>query len=114
MSELVKEFNNYRFKMNKNILKQDDLVISRLFNLDAKAYKDGALDVRTKELLGLVASVVLRSDDCIKDHLQACYKEGLNKKEVVEALGIASLVGGTIIVPHIRRGIEFWEALELE
>lgn len=114
MSELVKEFNNNRFKAKKNILKQDDFVMNRVFNLEAKAYNEGALDKQTKELLGLVASTVLRCDDSVKHHLQACYKEGLNKKEIVEALGIATLVGGTIIVPHVKRGIEFWEALELE
>lgn len=114
MSELIKDFNNYRFKTKKNILKQDDFVMNRVFNLEAKAYNEGALTKQTKELLGLVASTVLRCDDSVKHHLQACYKEGLNKKEIIEALGIATLVGGTIVVPQIRKGLEFWEALELE
>lgn len=114
MSELVKEFNSYRFKMNKNLLKQDDLVINRMFNLDSKAYQDGALDARTKELLGLVAATTLRCDDCIKYHLQTCYKEGLGRKEIVETLSIAALVGGTVVIPHLRRALEFWEELELE
>jgi AhpD family alkylhydroperoxidase len=73
---------------------------------------EGALDVKTKELLGLVASAVLRCDDCVKYHLETSHKEGLTKAEVMEALGIATLVGGTIVIPHLRRAYEFWEALE--
>ena len=72
----------------------------------------GALDVKTKELLGLVASAVLRCDDCIAYHLETAHKQGLTKVEVMEALGIATLVGGTIVIPHLRRAYEFWDALE--
>lgn len=108
----VQEFNDYRSKMNEKLLAADNLVVKRIFNLDTNAYAAGALDVKTKELLGLVASAVLRCDDCIKYHLETSYKEGINREEMMEAMGIATLVGGTIVIPHLRRAYEFWEALE--
>ena len=113
MSEIVNEFNEYRSKMNDKILGDNNKIIKRIFNLDTNAFQAGALDVRTKELLGLVASTVLRCDDCIKYHLESCFKEGLTKEEVVETLGIATLIGGTIVIPHLRRAYEFWEELEM-
>ena len=112
MSNQVKEFNDYRAKMNEKLLADNNLVIKRIFNLDTNAYAEGALDVKTKELLGLVASAVLRCDDCIKYHLETSHKEGISKEEMMEAMGIATLVGGTIVIPHLRRAYEFWEALE--
>ena len=112
MADLVKDFNDYRQKMNDKLLADNNKVIKRIFNLDTNAYMEGALDVKTKELLGLVASAVLRCDDCVKYHLETCHKEGLTKEQVMEALGIATLVGGTIVIPHLRRAYEFWEALE--
>lgn len=112
MSNLVEEFNSYRSKMNEKLLADNNLVIKRIFNLDTNAYAAGALDVKTKELLGLVASTVLRCDDCIKYHLETSYKEGVSKEEMMEAMGIATLVGGTIVIPHLRRAYEFWEVLE--
>jgi len=112
MSDIVKDFNEYRQKMNEKLLADNNKIIKRIFNLDTNAYAAGALDVKTKELLGLVASAVLRCDDCVKYHLETSYKEGVSKEEVMEALGIATLVGGTIVVPHLRRAYEFWEALE--
>jgi AhpD family alkylhydroperoxidase len=112
MSDLVQEFNDYRSKMNEKLLADNNLVIKRIFNLDTNAYAEGALDVKTKELLGLVASAVLRCDDCIKYHLETSYKHGITKEEMMEAMGIATLVGGTIVIPHLRRAYEFWEALE--
>lgn len=112
MSDLVTEFNDYRSKMNDKLLADNNLVIKRIFNLDTNAYAEGALDVKTKELLGLVASAVLRCDDCIKYHLETSYKQGINRAEMMEAMGIATLVGGTIVIPHLRRAYEFWEALE--
>ncbi len=112
MSDIVDEFNEYRSKMNDKILADNNKVIKRIFNLDTNAYAEGALDVKTKELLGLVASAVLRCDDCIKYHMETSYKIGLKKEEVVEALSIATLVGGTIVIPHLRRAYEFWDALE--
>ena len=114
MSNSVEEFNNYRTKMNDKILADNNKIIKRIFNLDTNAFQAGALDVKTKELLGLVASTVLRCDDCIKYHLETSYKEGLSKEEVSEALGIATLVGGTIVIPHLRRAYEFWEDLEAQ
>jgi AhpD family alkylhydroperoxidase len=112
MSNIVNEFNTYRSKMNDKLLSDNNKVIKRIFNLDTNAYAPGALDVKTKELLGLVASTVLRCDDCIKYHLETSYKEGVSKEEVMEAMGIATLVGGTIVIPHLRRAYEFWEAIE--
>ena len=114
MSSPVKEFNAYRSKMNQKLLADSNKVIKRIFNLDTNAYVEGALDVKTKELLGLVASTVLRCDDCVKYHLEQSRKAGANKEEVMETLGIATLVGGTIVVPHLRRAYEYWEALEQE
>lgn len=112
MSNLVKEFNDYRQVMNEKLLNDNNKVIKRIFNLDTNAYMEGALSVKTKELLGLVASAVLRCDDCVKYHLETCYKEGISKEEMMEAMSIATLVGGTIVIPHLRRAYEFWEALE--
>lgn len=112
MSDIVEEFNAYRSKMNDKILADNNKIVKRIFNLDTNAFADGALDKKTKELLGLVASSVLRCDDCIKYHLESSYKEGLTKEEVSEALGVATLVGGTIVIPHLRRAHEYWEALE--
>ncbi|MCK0145054.1 carboxymuconolactone decarboxylase family protein [Arenibacter sp. F26102] len=112
MSNQVKEFNDYRSKMNEKLLADNNKIIKRIFNLDTNAYAAGALDVKTKELLGLVASAVLRCDDCVKYHLESSFNEGVSKEEVMETLGIATLVGGTIVVPHLRRAYEYWEELE--
>ena len=113
MANQVEEFNLYRERMNDEILKDNNKIIKRIFNLDTNAYAPGGvLDVKTKELLGLVASTVLRCDDCVKYHLETSYKLGLTKEEVVEALGIATLVGGTIVIPHLRRADEVWGELE--
>jgi AhpD family alkylhydroperoxidase len=112
MSNLVQEFNDYRSKMNDKLLADNNKIVKRIFNLDTNAYAEGALDVKTKELLGLVASTVLRCDDCIKYHLETAFKNGITKEEMMEAMGIATLVGGTIVIPHLRRAYEFWEALE--
>ena len=112
MSDIVKEFNDYRSRMNDKILSDNNKIVKRIFNLDTNAFAEGALDKKTKELLGLVASTVLRCDDCVKYHLESSYKEGLNKAEISEALGIATLIGGTIVIPHLRRAHEYWEALE--
>lgn len=112
MHNSVKEFNDYRSKMNEKLLANNNKVIKRIFNLDTNAYAEGALDVKTKELLGLVASAVLRCDDCVKYHLETSYKQGITREEMMEAMGIATLVGGTIVIPHLRRAYEFWEDLE--
>lgn len=112
MINKVEEFNSYRERMNDKILGDNNKIIKRIFNLDTNAFAEGALDVKTKELLGLVASTVLRCDDCVKYHLETSYNHGLRKEEVMEALSIATLVGGTIVIPHLRRAYEFWEELE--
>ena len=111
MSNQVKEFNDYRAKMNEVILGKDNLVIKRLFNLDTQTYSEGALNVKTKEMLGLVASMVLRCDDCIKYHLEKCHQQGCTTEEIYEVFAVANIVGGTIVIPHTRRGAEFWEEL---
>lgn len=111
MSSLVKEFNDYRTKMNEVILSKENLVIKRLWNLDTNTYTAGALDVKTKELLGLVASMVLRCDDCIKYHLGKSYELGITTEQMYEVFAVANIVGGTIVIPHTRRAAEYWEAL---
>jgi AhpD family alkylhydroperoxidase len=109
---IVKDFNNYRSRMNEKILASDSLIIKRIFNLDTNAYADGHLDVRSKELIGLTCSLVLRCDDCVKYHLGKCKELGFSTEQINEAMGVATLVGGTIVVPHLRRAFEFWEELQ--
>ncbi len=108
------EFNSYRERMNERIMAENNTFIKRFYNLDTKAYQEGALPVKTKELLGLVASMVLRCDDCIKYHLGKCHEEGLSSAEVWEAFEIANLVGGSIVIPHFRRAVEYWDELNME
>jgi len=112
MANKVEEFNTYRQKMNDKILGNDNKVLKRIFNLDTNAFKEGHLPVKTKELLGLVASAVLRCDDCIAYHLESSHKNGVTKEEMMETMSIATLVGGTIVIPHLRRAVEYWEAIE--
>jgi AhpD family alkylhydroperoxidase len=109
---LVEDFNNYRSRMNDKIMDSDSLIIKRIFNLDTNAYTEGQLDVKTKELIGLTSSLVLRCDDCVKYHLGKCYELGFSSGQINEALGVATLVGGTIVIPHLRRAFEYWEALQ--
>jgi AhpD family alkylhydroperoxidase len=108
---IVEQFNDYRSKMNDVILASDNLIIKRIFNLDTNAYQEGALDVKAKELIGLTCSLVLRCDDCVKYHLGKCKEVGLTPEEVQEAMGIATLIGGTIVIPHLRRAYEYWGEL---
>ena len=108
---LIKEFNEYRQRMNEVILGKNNLVMKRLWNLDTNTYEDGALDKKTKEMLGLVASMVLRCDDCIKYHLGKCYELAVNTEEMYEIFAVANIVGGTIVIPHTRRAAEYWEEL---
>ena len=110
----VKDFNDYRAKMNEKLLAHDNKTLKRFFSLDGAAYQAGALGTKTKELLGLVASMVLRCDDCIRYHLGTCHALGTTKDELMEVFAIANLVGGSICIPHTRRAIEYWEALEAE
>jgi len=114
MTNQVAEFNESRTRGNEAILSGDNLVLKRLFNLDTNTYAEGALSVKTKELLGLVASMVLRCDDCIKYHLGKCFENGVSKAEVFEVFAVANIVGGTIVIPHTRRAAEYWEELEVE
>jgi AhpD family alkylhydroperoxidase len=109
---IVSEFNAYRSKMNEKLLADNNKIIKRIFNLDTNAYMEGVLPKKTKELLGLGNSMVLRCDDCVRYHLEECFKLKCTKEEVVEAMSISLLIGGTIVVPHLRRAFEYWEALE--
>ena len=112
MTNQVEEFNAYRTKMNEKMMASDNLVLKRLFNLDTNTYEDGALSAQTKEMLGLVASMVLRCDDCIKYHLGKCFEQGVTTTQLFEIFSVANIVGGTIVIPHTRRAVEYWEALQ--
>lgn len=109
---IVEEFNDYRAKMNEKILSENNTVLKRIFNLDTNAFAPGALDIKTKELVGLSSSMVLRCDDCIRYHLGKCHEIGVTTAEVYEIFSIANLIGGTIVIPHLRRAVEYWEALQ--
>ena len=112
MSKQVDEFNAYRQRMNDVILSKENKVLKRFWSLDNQTYQDGALPVKTKELLGLVASLVLRCDDCISYHLVRCREEGVSAAELEEALSIGLVVGGSITIPHLRRAFRAWEEME--
>jgi len=107
----IKEFNDYRAKMNDVILSKNNKVLNRFWSLDGKTYQDGALNHQTKEMLGLVASMVLRCDDCIKYHLGSCHEAGITTDQVYEIFSVANVVGGSIVIPHTRRAAEYWEEL---
>jgi len=109
---IVESFNSYRSKMNDRIAEADNKVLKRFFSLDNQTYQDGALPTKTKELLGLVASMVLRCDDCIKYHLGTCHELGVTTDELMEVFSVANIVGGSICVPHTRRALEYWDALQ--
>lgn len=111
MGKLIDDFNDYRQKMNKKILAADNKVMKRIYSADTLAYRDGALTAKVKEMLGLATSMVLRCDDCIKYHLGKCFEEGVTTEEIFEVFAIANLVGGTIVIPHTRRAVEYWEEL---
>ena len=111
MGNLTTDFNDYRSRMNSRIMETSNTNIKRFFALDTTTYAAGALDVKTKEMLGLVASMVLRCDDCIKYHLEKCRDEGVNQDEINEVFMIANLVGGSIVIPHYRRAVEYWDEL---
>jgi AhpD family alkylhydroperoxidase len=111
-SDRIKEFNSFRKRMNERILSEDNQVVRRFFALDTQTYKAGALDLKTKELLGLVASMVLRCDDCISYHIAQCKQAGVNRDEFFEAFSVALVVGGSIVIPHLRRGVDFLDQLE--
>lgn len=111
MGKLVHEFNEYREKMNKKILASDNKVMKRIYSLDTLTYQEGALSTKVKEMLGLATSMVLRCDDCVKYHLEKCFEQGASTEEIFEVFGVANLVGGTIVIPHTRRAVEYWEEL---
>ena len=102
----LEEFRRYRERMNRRILSAGNLGVKRFFALDTRAYEKGVLDVKTKELLGLVASTVLRCDDCVTYHVVRCVQEGVSDEAIVEALSVALVVGGSITIPHLRRAVD--------
>jgi len=108
----VHEFKRERRELTELTLAQANLEIKRFFSLDSQTYRDGALPARTKELLGLVASLVLRCDDCVFYHLDRCHEEGVPKDELMEAMGVGLVVGGSIVIPHLRRAVRAWQELE--
>lgn len=110
----VREFTEFRQRMNERILEHDNQVVRRFFALDTQTYKDGALDVKTKELLGLVASMVLRCDDCISYHIAQCKEAGVDRDEFFETFSVALVVGGSIVIPHLRRAVDFLDRIEGE
>jgi AhpD family alkylhydroperoxidase len=111
-ADALTEFREFRERMNKEILDEGNLVINRFFALDTRTYEAGALDVKTKELLGLVASLVLRCDDCVTYHLTRCAEERVTRAEIFESLSVGLIVGGSIVIPHLRRAADRWTALE--
>ena len=110
----LQQFREKRAAQNEKVMGLDHLGIKRFFNMDSNTYRDGALDTKTKELLGLVASSVLRCNDCIDYHLEQCAKTGSTKAEIVDALNVALIVGGSIVIPHLRHAVDTLEFLEEE
>lgn len=108
----LEEFRRFRERMNEKILEAENLEIRRFFRLDGQVYEDGALDTRTKELMGLSASMVLRCDDCITYHVVRCKEEGVSDEELFEAFSVALVVGGSIVIPHLRRAVALLEELD--
>ncbi|MFI4968841.1 MAG: carboxymuconolactone decarboxylase family protein [Lysobacterales bacterium] len=111
MNDRIGEFSAFRQRMNERILGQDNQVVRRFFALDTQTYKAGALDVRTKEMLGLVASLVLRCDDCISYHVAQCVEAGVSEDEFFEVFSVGLVVGGSIVIPHLRRGVDFLDQM---
>ena len=108
----VSEFAEFRRRMNERILSEDNQVVRRFFALDTQTYKEGALPAKTKEMLGLVASLVLRCDDCISYHIAECREAGVNRDEFFEVFSVGLVVGGSIVIPHLRRAVDFLDQLE--
>jgi AhpD family alkylhydroperoxidase len=108
----VEEFNEYRAKMNDKIVGSNNKILKRIFNLDTNAFAEGSVDKKTKEMIGLSSSMVLRCDDCVRYHLGKCYELGVTEDQVFEVFSIANLIGGTIVIPHLRRAVEYWEYLK--
>jgi AhpD family alkylhydroperoxidase len=112
MSDRMKAFGEFRQRMNTRILEQDNQVVRRFFALDTQTYRDGALSLKTKEMLGLVASLVLRCDDCVSYHVAQCAGAGVNREEFFEVFSVGLVVGGSIVIPHLRRAVEFLDQIE--
>lgn len=113
-NDRVEEFTAFRKRMNERILAEDNQVVRRFFALDTQTYREGALDVKTKEMLGLVASMVLRCDDCISYHVAQCKEAGVSRDEFFEVFSVGLVVGGSIVIPHLRRAVDFLDSLEGE
>jgi AhpD family alkylhydroperoxidase len=111
MGKLLDDYNSYRDRMNQRILAADNNAIKRFFAVDTLTYQEGALPLKTKEMLGLIASMVLRCDDCIRYHLIKCHEQGVTKEEFFEIFSVALTVGGSIVIPHLRRAVEFLDEL---
>jgi len=112
VADHVEKFHDFREKMNTRILNQENRAIKRFFGVDTLTYEPGALDVKTKEMLGLVASTVLRCDDCVAYHIERCISEGVGEEEMFEIFSVALTVGGSIVIPHLRRGVAFMDELK--
>lgn len=110
----MQDFRDERERLNNIVMEYAGTVTKRFYSLDTQTYRDGALPLKTKELLGLVSSFVLRCDDCIRFHLDGCFREGVTDEELAEALDVGVIVGGTITIPHLRRAYEAWNALKSE
>ncbi|MGV7165663.1 carboxymuconolactone decarboxylase family protein [Xanthomonas citri] len=111
-ADRLREFTQFRQRMNQRILAEPNQVVRRFFALDTQTYQAGALDVKTKELLGLVASMVLRCDDCISYHVAQCREAGVSREEFFETFSVGLVVGGSIVIPHLRRAVDFLDQLE--
>ena len=111
-NDRLAEFTEFRQRMNQRILAEPNQVVRRFFALDTQTYQAGALDVKTKELLGLVASLVLRCDDCISYHVAQCREAGVTRDEMFETFSVGLVVGGSIVIPHLRRAVDFLDQLE--
>lgn len=112
MGKMLDEFNRYRDRMNRKILDSDNKAIKHFYSVDTMAYQPGALDVKTKEMLGLASSMVLRCDDCIKYHIIKCHENNVSKDEFFEIFSVALVAGGSIVIPHLRRAVDFLEEME--
>lgn len=112
MDDPLKQFTDFRKRMNERILSEDNQVVRRFFALDTQTYKSGAIDGKTKEMLGLVASMVLRCDDCISYHVAQCHEVGVNREEFFEIFSVGLVVGGSIVIPHLRRAVDFLDQLQ--
>ncbi|HVF34354.1 MAG TPA: carboxymuconolactone decarboxylase family protein [Candidatus Saccharimonadia bacterium] len=112
MTDRVTQFTEFRQRMNERILEHDNQVVRRFFALDTQTYKDGALPLKTKELLGLVASLVLRCDDCVSYHVAQCRDAGVTRDEFFETFSVGLVVGGSIVIPHLRRAVDFLDEIE--